>query len=127
MEREPKRGHVPGSFRSDGITHVGLKVSDAERARRFYREILGLEGEPRGRGIVYVLSGRDTLILYEEEHGATDSHFGFNVATPALVDQWKDWLVQNRVPIAEDVTEDGYRSVKFQDPDGHWVEIFYEG
>jgi hypothetical protein len=25
--------------------------------------------------------------------------------------------------IAEDVTEDKYRSIKFQDPDGHWIEI----
>jgi catechol 2,3-dioxygenase-like lactoylglutathione lyase family enzyme len=79
-------------LRADGITHVGLKVSDAERSGQFYGEILGLEYEPRDPGIVYVPSGRDRLVLYEEGLGATDFHFGFNVDSPSKVDKWRDWL-----------------------------------
>jgi len=126
MEPGLKSGHPPTSLREDGITHVGLKVSNAEQARRFYQEVLGLEGRPREPGIVYVSSGSDRLVLYEGGHGATDYHFGFNVDAPATVDRWKDWLAQNSIAIAEDVTEDKYRSIKFQDPDGHWIEISYE-
>jgi catechol 2,3-dioxygenase-like lactoylglutathione lyase family enzyme len=126
MARRQKTAFSPTSLRADGITHVGLKVSDAERAGQFYGEILGLEEEPRGPGVVYVPSGRDRIVLYEEGKGATDFHFGFNVNSPSHVDKWRDWLKKNDVPISEDVTEDKYRSIKFQDPDGHWIEISYE-
>ena len=126
MERMQKIAYPPTSLREDGITHVGLKVSDAERSGQFYREILGLQDEPRDSGIVYVTSDRDRLVLYEQGKGATDFHFGFNVDSPSKVDKWRDWLKKNNVPISEDVTEDTYRSIKFQDPDGHWIEISYE-
>lgn len=119
-------GDPPTSLREGGIVHVGLKVSNADSSRRFYQEILGLDGEPREPGIVYVPSGGDMLILYEPGKGATDFHFGFHVDAPATVDKWKDWLAQNGVSIAEEVVEDKYRSIKFQDPDGHWLEISYE-
>jgi catechol 2,3-dioxygenase-like lactoylglutathione lyase family enzyme len=126
MERPQKTTYPPTSLRADGITHVGLKVTDAQRSGQFYREVLGLEYEPRDPGIVYVPSGGDRLVLYEEGQGGTDFHFGFKVDSPSKVDQWKDWLMKNDVPIFEDVTEDKYRSVKFQDPDGHWIEISFE-
>jgi catechol 2,3-dioxygenase-like lactoylglutathione lyase family enzyme len=124
MERRQKPAHPPTSLRADGITHVGLKVSSVKKSEEFYREILGLAGEPRDPGVVYVPSGTD--ILYEEGRGATDFHFGFNVESPSKVDEWRDWLTQHGVPISEDVTEHTYRSIKFQDPDGHWIEISYE-
>lgn len=125
MER-PRTMDPPTSLRADGITHIGLKVSDAERSGQFYRKILGLKYELRDPGIVYVSSGRDRLVLYEEGQGATDFHFGFNVDSPSKVDKWRDWLKKNDVPISEDVTDDNYRSIKFQDPDGYWIGISYE-
>jgi hypothetical protein len=79
MERIQKTSYPPTSLRADGITHVGLKVSDVKRSGQFYREILGPECEPRDWGIVYVSSGRDRLVLYEEGKGATDFHFGSNL------------------------------------------------
>jgi catechol 2,3-dioxygenase-like lactoylglutathione lyase family enzyme len=126
MERMQKPAHPPTSLRAHGITHVGLKVSSVKTSGQFYREILGFADEPRDPGIVYVPSGKDRLVLYEEGRGATDFHFGFNVESPSKVDEWSTWLTQHGVPISEDVTEDTYRSIKFQDPDGHWIEIFYE-
>jgi hypothetical protein len=63
-----------------------------------------------------VRSGGDRLVLYEEGQGGTDCHFGFKVDSPSKGDQWKDWLMKGDVPIFEDVTEDKYRNVKFQNP-----------
>ena len=46
MERPQKTTYPPTSLRADGITHVGLKVTDAQRSGQFYQEVLGLEYEP---------------------------------------------------------------------------------
>ncbi len=116
----PKR---PGSMERKGIAHVGLKVSDIEKSRRFYREILGLKDELREPGVVYVPSGRDLLVLYDENSGASDFHFGFSVDTPEEVEAWQDWLRSKNVTVLEDTTEHRFRSIKFKDPDGHWIEI----
>jgi catechol 2,3-dioxygenase-like lactoylglutathione lyase family enzyme len=127
MNPKTATAHPPTSLRADGITHVGLKVSDLGRSRRFYSRILGLRDEPHDPGVVYVPSGRDRLVLYEEGKGMTNFHFGFNVDSPSKVDRWKDWLEKNDVSVHEDITEGGkYRSIKFRDPDGHWIEISYE-
>lgn len=125
-KRDVGSKYPPTSLKINGITHVGLKVADAKRAGDFYGRVLGLERKSREPGILYLPSGHDVLILYEEGQGATDSHFGFNVDSPSTVDQWKAWLEKHAVPLFEEIAEDHYRSIKFQDPDGHWIEIFYE-
>ncbi len=123
MKPMERPAHPPTSLAVDGIAHVGLKVSSLARSSRFYREILGLGGEPHGPGVMYVPSGKDRLVLYEG-NDMTDIHFGFHVDTPSKVDGWKDWLKEHAVEIYEDITEDGkYRSIKLRDPDGHWIEI----
>jgi catechol 2,3-dioxygenase-like lactoylglutathione lyase family enzyme len=109
-----------------GIVHVGLKVSDLEKSRKFYLEILGLTSQERESGIAYLPSGKDLLVLYKQDAGATDYHFGFHVDTPPEVDEWRSWLRRSKVAIYEDIAEADYRSIKFRDPDGHWIEISYE-
>jgi len=111
---------------SRGITHVGLKVSDIEKSRKFYREILGFKDELGQPGVVFLPAGRDRLVVYDANSGTSDFHFGFNVETLQQVKEWRDWLRSKNVTILEDMTEDKHRSVKFKDPDGHWVEISSE-
>ncbi len=116
--------HSPTSLRDGGIRHVGLKVSNLERSRKFYGEILGLTPETKGQDIAFVPSGSDILVLYQNDAGMSDSHFGFRLGKASQVDEWKNWLTSNDVRIYEDITEEDHpRSFKFRDPDGYWIEI----
>lgn len=111
----------------DGIRHIGLRASNLEECRKFYREILGLKDESREPGIVRIQAGKDNIILYEPHAGISDIHFGFRVETNSQVDEWREWLRQNNVAIYEDITEgDKHRSIKVRDPAGHWIEISQE-
>jgi catechol 2,3-dioxygenase-like lactoylglutathione lyase family enzyme len=118
---KPKR---PISLANRGIGHVGLKVSNLEKSRKFYDEILGLNSETKGARQAFVPSGSDILVLYKAGAGTSDFHFGFRLDSPSQVDDWKHWLRSNNIRIYEDIAEEGHpRSFKFRDPDGYWIEI----
>ncbi len=121
MSPKPNR---PVSLVNRGIGHVGLKVSNLEKSRKFYHEILGLKNETKGPSTAFVPSGPDILVLYEANAGTSDFHFGFRLDSPSQVEEWKHWLKSNNIRIYDDITgEDHPRSIKFRDPDGHWIEI----
>jgi len=114
----------PSSLSIGGIAHVGLRVSNARKSRRFYKEILGLKCDENKPGIAFLSSGSDLLVLYEKNKGRSGFHFGFTVNTRLQVEKWKEWLRARGVRIYEDIIESGHpRSFKFRDPDGYWVEI----
>jgi catechol 2,3-dioxygenase-like lactoylglutathione lyase family enzyme len=121
--RSPKP-NTPVSLANRGIGHVGLKVSNLEKSRKFYHDILGLKNEAKGTRAAFVPSGSDILVLYKAGAGTSDFHFGFRLDSPSQVDEWKRWLRSNNIRIYEDMMgEDHPRSIKFRDPDGHWIEI----
>ena len=104
-----------------------MKVSDLERSRKFYKEILGLTSEHKEPGIAFIPCDRDSLVLHEKMAGTSDVHFGFHVDASHQVDEWRDWLRTNDIDIIQDTVEaDRYRSIKFRDPDGHRIEITYD-
>jgi catechol 2,3-dioxygenase-like lactoylglutathione lyase family enzyme len=80
------------------MDHLALKVSDQERARRFYEAYCGFGAQPARR------YDDDTLMLYDAR--------GFSLALGVeIVEQWD---------------EPDYVSVKCRDPDGHIVEFSWE-
>jgi catechol 2,3-dioxygenase-like lactoylglutathione lyase family enzyme len=114
----------PVSLGNRGISHVGLEVSDLEGSRKFYREILGLKSEIKGPGHVFIRSGSDILVLYTARPKTSDFHFGFRLDSSSDVEEWKQFLLRNRIRIYEDIDEEGHpRSFKFKDPNGYWIEI----
>ena len=124
MNYSSQRTNRPASLASRGIGHVGPKVYDLEKSRKFYHEILSLKDETKGPSTAHVPSGSDILALYETSAGSSTFHFGFLLDSPIQVNEWKEWLKSNNIPIYDDINEEDHpRSIKFRDPDGHWIEI----
>jgi catechol 2,3-dioxygenase-like lactoylglutathione lyase family enzyme len=114
----------PESLGNRGIALVGLKVSNIQESRKFYREILGLKSNIRGPGQAFIPSGSDILVLYTTGPKASDFHFGFRLDSALQVEEWKHWLLRNNIRVYEDIIDEGHpRSFKFKDPDGYWIEI----
>jgi catechol 2,3-dioxygenase-like lactoylglutathione lyase family enzyme len=115
------------------VRHLALAVSDQERSRRFYETYFGFDAEPPRR------YDDGVLMLYNEAGfalalGQTDEpirlpeflHFGIGLPKSDDVRAFRDRLVADGVPIAEEWDEPDYVSVKCRDPDGYVVEVAWE-
>ena len=107
------------------MRHLAIPVADQERARRFYEAYLGFGARP-GR---HYEDG--VLMLYDASGfalglGVETLHYGTRCATPEEVRELRGRLDADGVPIVETYEEPAYVSVKFSDPDGHVVEVFWE-
>lgn len=114
-------------MRVTGIQHLNLTVSNVERSRRFYRDVLGFDEAFAKNDTVWLEAGGDLLGLSEGTPPVDPpNHWGFRVDSPEEVDAWAKRLVEHEVAIAKGPYErsDG-RSVYFRDPDDYVLEIFY--
>ena len=120
-------------IRTRGLTHLALRVRDAERAFAFYEQVLGMVAVYRGAGFVQAQTpGAWDILVFEEQHetgGGTGgiSHFGFRLVDPRDIDE-AALAVQAAggqiVSRGEFVPGEPYLFCR--DPDGHDVEIWYE-
>jgi glyoxylase I family protein len=134
---------------SNGLHHLDLVVSDIERSKRFYRELLqqlgwgefsDFEGE-RGETISY-LEGPETLIgLREKQSDAHPApyeryavgmhHVAFRAGSRAEVDGAWEWVVDQGVETESGPKEfpqyaRGYYAAFFFDPDGLKLEVVHQ-
>lgn len=131
--------------RVEHILETSLHVEDLDRARRFYREVLGLrEMVTTERFAALDAHGGTVLLLFERgssAHGTdTDggwipphdakgrSHLAFAVAAGDTLEDWVARLGERGVEVESRVTwPTGAKSVYFRDPDGHSVELATPG
>jgi catechol-2,3-dioxygenase len=120
-----------------GIGHVNFRVSDQERSKRFYTEVLGFqvsEEDPVHGGVfltlgdhfhtVDVSDGRGRMADQPRSPGL--SHVAFRVESiPALREAYL-WLLEHGIEIDRAIDHVSQRSIYFQDPDGIHLEIYYE-
>jgi glyoxylase I family protein len=116
------------------IHHVSLAVTDIERAKRFYREILCLEEIDRPNfgfpGAWYQIGSQQLhLIVYPEantlrgtnELSSREGHFAFRVKS---YDDTLRWLKEKGVTIYENPTsKSGFAQIFVADPDGNLIEL----
>lgn len=111
-----------------GINHVVLHVTDLERSKRFYVDVLGFEdrnisGGPPSMKASFLRCGMQGLDLFEvsgDAHGGQEmNHMALNVAAEDL-----DQLVTRLSEAGLDASERTPRnSVFISDPDGHRLEM----
>jgi len=127
-------------IRLDGIGHVLLRVSDVERSKAFYSTILGLkvvEEDPEHGGVFMALEGQGhTLDLFPVQNpesaqrvvpgGVGVHHVAFHVRSEAALADAYFTLHEHGIPIVRAVDHVSQKSIYFHDPDGNYLEIYYE-
>jgi len=114
------------------ITHLGLTVRDPDRSRRFYLDVLGLDGSayPEPWGFRVDLRDGFMLALIRGEPAgaklARTVHFGAASSSADAAREIRDRLRGHGVPEIEWEDADDYVGVKVSDPDGYVVEVAYE-
>ena len=119
-----------------GMRHVALNVTDVERSKAFYREILGMEvvWQP-DPGNVYLSSGADNLALHQLPEGQAPAaavscldHLGFIVSDMDRVRELEREFRARDVAILKPFKRhrDGSASFYCADPDGVVIQMLYE-
>jgi catechol-2,3-dioxygenase len=123
-----------------GFSHIALTVSDVERSKQWYTDVLGWQPLMEGtddNGIRFafgVLSGGQVGVGLRQPQDADREpfsyrrtgldHVSFTVGSRAELDDWERHLADSGVTVSS-IVEAPYGSVlSFKDPDGVALEAF---
>jgi catechol 2,3-dioxygenase-like lactoylglutathione lyase family enzyme len=110
--------------RITGLSHVAFRVSDAEAARRFYGNVLGLAERRRpNRTISYVVGAHQSVVLEpglpaEEEERL--SHLAFETTDVRAL---QTYLASRGVQVVQPPGRCEESAIRVSDPDGHEIEF----
>jgi catechol 2,3-dioxygenase len=119
------------------VGHVVIKMRDLDAAKRFYRDILGMQitDEREGFGVFFRFHDyhHDIAVFKVGEDAAAPQKNQVGLAHIALVADSFDTvkamyrrLKEHDVPIVRTVDHGITRSVYFKDPEGNELEIYCE-
>ena len=121
----------------DRIGHVVIKVRELERSCKFYTEVLGLQlmkHVPEIRAAFLASNGRDhhEIALFEVGSQAEAprgnqiglAHIAFRLRSKEELRNAYQELKAGGVPVSFTVDHGVSKSVYFQDPDGHELEVY---
>jgi catechol 2,3-dioxygenase-like lactoylglutathione lyase family enzyme len=126
------------------ILETALYVNDMARALALYRDVLGLKVMENGERLSTIDAGRNSVLLLctrgksvadlptpggiiPGHDGAGPVHMAFAIGAGEY-QVWRDHLSENGVTIRSEVCwERGGRSLYFNDPDGHVLELATPG
>ena len=121
-----------------GVSHVSLTVTDVERAKQWYRRVLGwqqvMEGEEDGTTFAVGLVSGNVLVGFrrhaEAAGGGFDprrtglDHLAFAVESRDQLSAWEQRLANLDVSFSETVDAPYGHVLSFKDPDGIALELF---
>src|SRR5437763_7515964 len=108
------------------IDHCSVIISDVERSRRFYRDILGLKEIPRPRTFDFVVLWFDLgnqhlhLLLKDRPDARSPRHFALRVADVAAA---RSYFRELGLRPEETTPIPGADRFFIHDPDGNRIEI----
>ncbi len=111
-----------------GVYEVAIRVKDLAKAEPFYRDVLGLEEglrDDRRNWLFLRAGGQAGMIVLQEDKGEWPSqHFAFTV-DEAEIDRAAAALRDRGVAVNGPVFHEWMpaKSVYFEDPDGHALEL----
>ena len=124
-------GAAPERPRILGVAHVAFFVSDLEKARAFYRGLLGfdepftLPGQDGAIDIAFVkINDRQWIELFNRP-SAGEGQLNHIALYTESADAMRDYLASRGVSVPEKVPKGrtGNKNFTVKDPDGHVVEI----
>lgn len=112
-----------------GIHHCSIKVTDMERAVRFYREVLGLQEieipstfSPAGIHVHWLMLGDEQIHLMpsDERDHESSRHFALHVDDAQAA---REHLKSHGVEFRETTEIPGADRIFIHDPDGNLIEL----
>jgi catechol 2,3-dioxygenase-like lactoylglutathione lyase family enzyme len=113
-------------IQATGIDHLVLHVTDVQRAKRFYTEVLGMKVYRENDRQVFLHAGQQGVALFNKQGepplatGNDLNHLALNVAA-GTYEALKADLENHGVAVTGRPGED--RCIYFQDPDGHRLQL----
>lgn len=129
----------------DGIHHITLIGSDAQRTVDFYTRLLGLRlvkktvnfDDPGSYHLYFgdATGSPGSIVTYFIVPGARRGragfggthHYALTVSDGAALRKWKRWLTDNGVRVNGPLDRHYFESLYFQDPDGAIIELATAG
>lgn len=116
----------PPPFTVAKLDHVSVLITDVERSRRFYRDVLGLREINYPRTFDFVVVWFDLgdqhihLLLKDQADTQSPRHFALRVSDVAQARKYFQGL---GVPVQETTLIPGADRFFIHDPDGNRIEI----
>jgi catechol 2,3-dioxygenase-like lactoylglutathione lyase family enzyme len=108
------------------IDHVSVIITEVDRSRRFYRDVLGLKEIPKPRTFDFVALWFDLgnmhvhLLQKDKADSQSARHFALRVANAQAA---RSYFRERGVPINETTLIPGADRFFIHDPDGNRIEI----
>ena len=118
------------SLKTVGIDHTVLHVSDLERSRRFYTDVLGMTVAHESSWQAFLWCGPQQVALFQVRDGqpvsagAELNHMALQLES-GTYEEVKAYLEGRGIQVSGRPGDD--RCIYFSDPDGHRRQLLYPG
>jgi glyoxylase I family protein len=117
---------MPATLQIAQIDHSSVIITNVERSRRFYRDVLGLQEINKPRTFDFVVlwfqlgNQQVHLLLQEKADAISPRHFALRVTDVAAA---RNYFRAHGIPIQETTPIPGADRFFIADPDGNRIEI----